>query len=125
MTTVIVVLGAFLYFVVAGVMRAKTIKAKKRVCRGCRKADDGVLCRRHEGMGAAVGAFWPVSLPLIIGNEIGYRDKVTKLEQQRERELEEARHQTALAAEARRQAEEINRQLVANGQADLVIKEGK
>lgn len=110
MVTLIVLASIFAYAVMAGgVGKRAQITAMRR----CRYATHRSC--EHGVTGVFSGIFWPVVLPVFLGVLLGENDKQTRLEACKQKELEQAEHDSRIARERRVEAEEISRQLRAIG----------
>lgn len=71
--------------------------------------------RCDHSLAYVIGIFWPIALPVRAGSFFGKQDRTTRLEKQRQKELEQAEHDTKMARLARQEAEELTLQLRALG----------
>lgn len=105
------------YAIVGGFFGTRFYRNGKQKCLDC---SGRYKCYKDHGFGAVLmGIAWPVALPAMLGMLIGENDRSERLRRQREKELEQAQHDAAVARQRRVEAEELSRQLRAVGKEEL------
>lgn len=112
MTFFIVMACIISYTMIGGFLGARHHHSLSKKCsyKNCWK---GEWCGHCFASVYAVGLFWPIGVPLMLGVLAGANDKESRVEARRSKQIEEAKHKAELARIAREEDEELDRRLAA------------